>query len=55
MILKSGTASQTPDELEDKIKKGAVEEHPAWETIIQVENLLKQGQKIQKEIGGIPN
>ena len=46
---------KTPEELEEKIKKGSVEEHPAWETLIQYENILQQTQKIQKEIDSIPN
>jgi phosphopantetheine adenylyltransferase len=36
-------------ELEKKIRKGAVVEHPAWEDLIVLENLEERAQKIQKE------
>src|SRR3972149_593738 len=36
-------------ELEKKIQKGAVAEHPAWEDLIVLENLEERAQKIQKE------
>jgi hypothetical protein len=39
-----------PDELERKIKEGAVEEHPTWEELIEYENLLEQVKKIQREL-----
>jgi len=29
-------------ELEDKIRKGVVNEHPAWEDLIEVENLIAE-------------
>ena len=46
---------KTSEELEEKIRKGAVEEHPAWEALIQYENILKRTQKIQKEVDSIPS
>jgi hypothetical protein len=37
-------------ELEKRIRKGAVAEHPAWEDIIILENLEERAQKIRKEL-----
>ena len=37
-------------ELDKKIRKGAVAEHPAWEDLIVLETLEKRTQKIQKEL-----
>jgi hypothetical protein len=37
-------------ELDKKIRKGAVAEHPAWEDLIVLENLEKRAQKTQKEL-----
>lgn len=45
---------KSPRELEDQIKKGAVDEHPAWEDLIQYENLVKHAEKIRKELANIP-
>ena len=39
-----------PDELEHRIREGAVEEHPAWEELIEYENMLNQVKKIQREL-----
>jgi hypothetical protein len=39
-----------PDELEHKIREGAVKEHPTWEELIEYENLLEQVIKIQREL-----
>ena len=36
-------------ELEKKIRKGSVAEHPGWEDLIVLENLEERAQKIQKE------
>ena len=44
----------SPKELEEKIGKGAVGEHPAWEDLIQYENLVEHAEKIRKELGSIP-
>ena len=41
-------------ELEEKIKEGTVEEHPAWEDLILYENLVEQAQKIRKELDALP-
>ena len=40
----------TPKELEEKIKKGKIDEHPTWEDLIQYENLAKQTEKLQQEL-----
>ena len=44
----------SPHELEDKIKKGTEDEHPAWEDLIQYENLVEHAEKLRKELGSIP-
>lgn len=45
---------RSPHELEEEIKKGTVEEHPAWEDLILYENLVEHAEKIRKELGSIP-
>ena len=40
-------------ELEEKIKEGAVEEHPAWEDLIAVENLEVRIKEIEDDIGSL--
>ena len=37
-------------ELEEKIREGVIEEHPAWEDLIVLENLEGRAEKIRKEI-----
>ena len=37
-------------ELDKKIRKGAVAEHPAWEDLIVLENLEERAQKLRKEL-----
>ena len=37
-------------ELEKKIKKGTIDEHPAWEDLIVLENLVERAKKIKKEL-----
>ncbi len=37
-----------PDDLEQRIREGRVEEHPTWEELIEYENLLDQVKKIQR-------
>jgi len=37
-------------ELEKKIRKGAIAEHPAWEDLIVLENLEERAQRIRKEL-----
>ena len=38
-------------ELEEKIKKKEIPSHPAWEDIIQWENILKQKNKLDSLLG----
>jgi len=45
---------RSPDELEEKIRKGSVDEHPACEDLIQYENLVEHAEKIRKELSSIP-
>jgi hypothetical protein len=42
--VKSGT------ELEKKIEKGSIPEHPAWEDLIKIENLEERVKKIRREL-----
>ncbi len=35
-------------ELEEQIRKGKVEEHPAWEDLIMLERLLKEKEKLNE-------
>ena len=37
-------------ELEKKIQKGGIAEHPAWEDLIVLENLEERAKKIRKEL-----
>jgi hypothetical protein len=41
---------KTKGDLEKKIEKGAVEEHPAWEDLIVLENLEERIKNIRKEL-----
>jgi len=40
---------KSASELEEKIAKGSVQEHPAWEDLILLENLEERAKKIKKE------
>lgn len=37
-------------ELEEKIRSGAVGEHPGWEDLITLENLEERAEKIREEL-----
>jgi len=37
-------------ELEKRIREGTVEEHPAWEDLILLENLMDRADKIREEL-----
>jgi hypothetical protein len=37
-------------ELEKQIEKGTIDEHPAWEDLIVLENLEERAKKIRKEL-----
>jgi len=42
--------AQTAGQLEKKIENGAVEEHPAWEDVILLENLEERIKNIREEL-----
>ncbi|MBE0517443.1 MAG: hypothetical protein IBX41_08685 [Methanophagales archaeon] len=48
ILKRYGVASA--EELENKIKEGAVKEHPAWEDLIAVENLEARIKEIEDDI-----
>jgi hypothetical protein len=48
--LKTRYSIKSAVELEKKIRKGEVAEHPAWEDLIVLENLEERAQKIRKEL-----
>jgi hypothetical protein len=48
--IKTRYEAKSAAELEKKIEKGAVAEHPAWEDLIVLENLEERAQKIRKEL-----
>ena len=41
---------QSRYEFEEKIKKGEISEHPAWEDLILVENLEKSFEELEQDI-----
>ena len=41
-------------ELEEKIKKGKIKEHPAWEDLIVLENVTEKGKEIESNIEDNP-
>ena len=41
---------KSANELEKKVEKGSVEEHPAWEDLILLENLEERIKNIRKEL-----
>ncbi len=45
--------STTVEELEDKIKKGVIPEHPGWEDLIEIKNIEKEIGEIENDIGFI--
>ena len=42
-------------ELEEKIKRGEIEEHPAWEDLITLENLINEKNKLKETLKIIEN
>jgi hypothetical protein len=44
---------KTPQELEEKIRQGQADEHPAWEDLIQYENLVQHTKKLEKELNSL--
>jgi len=37
-------------ELEDKIKNGIINEHPAWEDLIEIENVIEELKDIESDL-----
>ncbi len=48
--LKTKYNVKASTELQNKIEKGAVEEHPAWEDLILLENLEERIKSIREEL-----
>ena len=48
--LKARYGVKSAGELEEKIGKGVVVEHPGWEDLIVLENLEERAEKIRKEL-----
>ena len=46
--LKQRHEVETPEKLEERIKEGKADEHPAWEEKIEWENLIKRKRKLEK-------
>lgn len=40
-----------PKELELKIKEHKIDEHPAWEDLIEIENLLEEIKELENDLG----
>jgi len=40
-----------PEELRARVEQGAVPEHPAWEDLVILENLVKEREKIVEVLG----
>jgi len=52
-VLEVRYGAKGSKELEDKIRGGGVEEHPAWEDLIVLENLEERAEKIQRELDAL--
>jgi len=42
--------AETVTDLEDKIKKGAIPEHPTWEDMIEIKNIEAEIKEIEDDI-----
>ena len=42
--------AETVTDLEEKIKKGAVPEHPTWEALIEIKNIEAEIREIENDI-----
>jgi len=51
--LKARYDVKNATDLEKKIQNGVVEEHPAWEDLIVLENLEERAKKIRKELAAL--
>lgn len=45
--IREKNGADTTSELEEKIEKGEIEEHPAWEELIEWQNLKKRVKKLK--------
>jgi len=52
-LLRHGVADVA--ELEEKIKKGEVEERPAWEDLITLENLINEKKRLKETLKIVKN
>jgi len=41
---------KSASELEEKVRRGTIDEHPAWEDLIVLENFEERAEKIRKEL-----
>jgi hypothetical protein len=48
--LEARYGARSASELKEKISKGVVKEHPAWEDLIVLENLEDRAKKIRREL-----
>jgi hypothetical protein len=48
--VKARYGVKSAGELDEKIRKGVIKEHPAWEDLIVLENLEERAEKIRKEM-----
>ena len=46
--LRDAYAVETPDELETRIERGDVAEHPAWEDLIEWENVTTRIDRLER-------
>jgi len=52
-LLRYGVADVA--ELEEKIKKGEIEEHPAWEDLVTLENLINEKKRLEEALKIVEN
>jgi hypothetical protein len=48
--LEARYGAKSAGDLKEKISKGIVREHPAWEDLIVLENLEERAEKIRREL-----
>lgn len=46
--LKDEYEVDSPDELEEKIESGSIDEHPAWEAVIEWRNLMDRMESLEQ-------
>lgn len=52
--IKQKYTVNSPKELEKKIEQGTVKEHPAWEELIEWENMEKRIDEVRKWMKNLP-